>query len=56
MTKEEAIQFIIRLAKPHCLETECMELFTDYCTYLEKNNLAVDYRKEAMDALYEWDI
>jgi hypothetical protein len=56
MTFEEAVEYVIREAKPYGLELEALKEFIDYVEHDNDHCVTPDYSFCAEAALWEWDI
>ena len=55
-THQDAINLIKEKAGKEGLEQEVLESFEDAVSFLKKQGLPIDYRREAFYALWDWDI
>ena len=53
---QDARNLIKEFAGKEGLEQEVLETFEDSISFLKKQNLPIDYRREAFYALWDWDI
>jgi hypothetical protein len=56
MTFEEAVEYVIREAKPYGLVLECLKEFIDQVEHENEHGVTPDYTLCAEEALWEWDI